>query len=99
MSLPSYDLMMGHRWVVGSNTLFVDCGHHADASLIPIEDASRLLLDRCSALLLARERLFKNDITIADAAIVTHCIAMTQLAMANLLAGLAGKPMLHQANP
>jgi hypothetical protein len=40
-----------------------------------------MLFDRCSALLLARERLFKNDISIADAAVVTHSIAMTQLAM------------------
>lgn len=57
VSIFSYDLVSGHKVIFGSEALFEGCRNHLDSSAIPLSEASRLLLNRCSGLLLAREIL------------------------------------------
>src|SRR5690606_26068981 len=56
ISMFSYDLLSGHRRLVGRDDLFDGCEHHTVAEDIPLAEATRLLMNRCSGLLFARER-------------------------------------------
>jgi hypothetical protein len=57
VSMFSYDLVSGHRILLGQPGLFKKCAHHLVASAIPLAEATRLLFNRCTGLLLARERI------------------------------------------
>jgi len=57
VSIFTYDLLSGHKIFVGNESLFNGCQKHLDSTAIPLSEASRLLLNRCSGLLLAREVL------------------------------------------
>jgi hypothetical protein len=81
VSMFSYDLVQGHRWLIGDDRLFAGCGHHRDAERIPIAEATRLLMNRCSGLLLAAERLEQRDFGFADADFVRRNIAKAELAL------------------
>ncbi|HEV2393475.1 MAG TPA: hypothetical protein VG146_14080 [Verrucomicrobiae bacterium] len=59
VSMFSYDLVSAHRLIAGPEDLFENCQSHLDAGRIPLEEATRLLLNRCTGLLLARELLDK----------------------------------------
>jgi rhamnosyltransferase len=61
VSLFTYDLVAAHRLLVGAESVFCDCEQHLEANDIPISEASRLLLNRFSGLLLAREILRKSS--------------------------------------
>ena len=80
-----YDLVMGHRWLVGEESLFAGCEHHRDASRIPLHEATRLLMNRCSGLLFALERLQRKDFTGDDADFVGRNLAKAQLAFGDVL--------------
>lgn len=74
-------------WEVGTGMLngehsrvFSGCEHHLDAGAIPLHEATRLLLNRCSGLLLAREKLKRENFTAADADFVQRNMAKAQLA-------------------
>jgi hypothetical protein len=54
--------------------------HHAEAEKIPLSEASRLLMNRSTGLLLARGKLAKASLSPADADFVRRNIAKTQLA-------------------
>src|SRR6267154_3711417 len=54
ISMFSYDLVLAHRIVFGCDDLFGNCQHHLNASRIPAVEATRLLFNRCTGLLLAR---------------------------------------------
>ena len=60
ISMFSYDLVSGHQMVLGPDDLFERYGHHARGEDIPLEEATRLLFNRCSGLLLSLE-LLQND--------------------------------------
>ncbi|MDB6003794.1 MAG: hypothetical protein JWR15_781 [Prosthecobacter sp.] len=85
-----YDLIMGHRWIIGGDSLFAGCDHHRDASRIPLHEATRLLFNRCSGLLFASERLAQDDFTAADADFVGRNLAKAQLALGDVLLTMAG---------
>lgn len=85
VSMFSYDLVVAHRWVVGSSALLARCGHHGHAENIPLGEATRLLMNRCSGLLLARERLQRAVFTPADADFVHRNLAKVQLALGDAL--------------
>ncbi len=57
ISIFSYDLAAGHQIIFGDQNLFADCPQHQDPTAIPLSEGSRLLFNRCSGLLLAREIL------------------------------------------
>jgi hypothetical protein len=80
-----YDLMMGHRWCIGNEKLLRGCEHHRRSEQIPLTDATRLLLNRCSGLLFARERLLRQNFTPEDADFVGRNIAKAKLALGDVL--------------
>ena len=57
ISLFSYDLITAHRSLFGNEGMFQGCEHHLQADAIPLSEASRLLFNRCTGLLLVRELL------------------------------------------
>ena len=80
-----YDLVLGHRWLLGGESLLAGCDHHRDANRIPLHEATRLLMNRCSGLLFALERLQRKDFTGADADFVGRNLAKAQLAFGDVL--------------
>ena len=81
ISMFSYDLVAGHRWLLGSDALLSGCAHHYDAGGIPLGEATRLLMNRCSGLLLAAERLQRKIFTPGDADFIRRNIAKAELAL------------------
>jgi hypothetical protein len=75
----SYDLVEGHRWLVGEDALLAGCAHHREADIIPEIEATRLLMNRCAGLLFASERLERGTFTAADRDFVARNIAKAQL--------------------
>ena len=80
ISMFSYDLLMGHRWLLGHSGLLFDFNHHRVAEKIPSSEATRLLMNRCTGLLFAQERLERVEFTAADADFVHRNIAKAELA-------------------
>lgn len=80
-SLFFHDLLMGHRWLLGDDRLLAGCEHHRDAGTLPLSEATRLLMNRCSGLLFAREKLEHANFSSDDADFVSRNIAKTELAL------------------
>lgn len=80
-----YDLVAGHRWQLGDDTLLAGCEHHHDAAHIPLYEATRLLMNRCSGLLYAAERLERRDFGPEEADFVGRNLAKAQLAFGDVL--------------
>jgi hypothetical protein len=86
VSIFSYDLVSGHKIVLGNEALFQDCQHHLDSTAIPLSEASRLLLNRCSGMLLAQELLSRSaahglELTSEQADFVGRNLAKVQLCL------------------
>lgn len=92
-SLDSYNFITRLRWIIGHESLLASCQHHADARRIRMEEAMPLLLDSCSALLLARERAYRPGFTMDDAAFVIRSIASAQMVMGDVL--LISRQLYH----
>ncbi|CAN5862208.1 hypothetical protein BH11VER1_BH11VER1_19840 [soil metagenome] len=86
-----YDLVMGHHWVMGDDSLFVGCEHHQDPSTIPLHEVTRLLMNRSSGLLFAKVRLSHPDFTAEDADFVARNLAKAQLALGDVLLATHGQ--------
>ena len=86
-----YDLVLGHRWVVGDESLLVACEHHRDASRIPLHEATRLLMNRCSGLLYSAERLARKDFGPAEADFVGRNLAKAQMAFGDVVLAAHGQ--------
>lgn len=94
ISMFSYDLVVGHRLLWGArNPGLCGCEHHRVAAKIPIAEATRLLMNRCSGLLLAGQRLHRGNLAPVDAEFVRRNIAKTQLAVGD--AALAARGLYH----
>ena len=91
VSIFSYDLVSGHRTLLGSEPVFGGCEFHCDFSRIPSSEATRLLLNRCSGLLLARELLLKNSLTGEESDFVGRNLAKAQLALGDALLTVLGR--------
>jgi rhamnosyltransferase len=87
----SYDLVSGHRLLLGDKNLFAGCEHHLDAAKIPLAEATRLLFNRCTGLLLAKELLKKRELTADDADFVGRNLAKAQLALGDVVLAAAGE--------
>jgi hypothetical protein len=90
LSMFFYDMIAGHRWLVGSDELLSDCGHHRAAHLLPLCESTRLLMNRFSGLLFAREQLagaFKRE----NADFVRRNINKAQLAFGDAVLAAFGR--------
>lgn len=81
ISMFSYDLVAGHRVTFGDPEIFRGCTHHLDAPSIPLSEATRLLFNRCSGLLLAREKLSQRGHSVEDVDFIARNLAKAQLAL------------------
>jgi len=91
VSMFSYDLVSGHRVIFGDEAIFHGCERHLDAVLIPLSEATRLMFNRCSGLLLAREKLRKSVLPSAEADFVGRNLAKTQLALGDAVLAAFGQ--------
>jgi hypothetical protein len=80
-----YDLVSGHRWLIGGESLFAGCRHHTRAASIPLHDATRLLMNRCSGLLFSAERLQRRNLDSDDLDFIHRNHAKAQLAFGDVL--------------
>ncbi|MEY2466177.1 MAG: hypothetical protein QOD03_698 [Verrucomicrobiota bacterium] len=60
---------------------FSNCKHHLDAGNIPLSEATRLLFNRCTGLLLAKELLNTAHLTTEQADFIGRNLAKAQLAL------------------
>jgi len=86
-----YDLVSGHQAVTGPPDILKNCTHHRDASRIPLEEAIRLLMNRCSGLLFAAERLAKTAFTQEDLDFTARNTAKAQLALGDVVLAALGQ--------
>jgi hypothetical protein len=80
VSMFSYDLLAGYRLIVGSDGVFDGCEHHLRAEDIPASEATRLLVNRCTGLLLARELLARDRVSDEDRDFICRNLAKARLA-------------------
>jgi hypothetical protein len=81
VSMFSYDLVAGHRLILGDDSVFENCDHHLKPAAIPLSEGTRLVFNRCSGLLLARQLLDKRSWTGEDADFIGRNLAKMQLAL------------------
>ena len=86
-----YDLVMGHHRCFGDETLLAGCEHHRAAGRIPLHEATRLLMNRCSGLLFSSERLARESFTDDDADFVGRNLAKAQLAFGDIVLTAGGQ--------
>jgi hypothetical protein len=91
VSMFYYDLVMRNRRLWGTERLLDDCSHHRDAAQIPLAEATRLLMNRCSGLLFAKERLQHDPFTSEDADFVGRNLAKVQLAFGDAMLTVYGQ--------
>lgn len=87
----SYDLLSGHRVIFGNERVFARCERHRDAKDIPLAEATRLLFNRCTGLLLAKELLGKPTLSAEDADFVGRNVAKAQLGLGDAVLAALGK--------
>jgi hypothetical protein len=80
ISMFTYDLAAGHKIIFGSEKIFEGCKHHLAPENIPPHEATRLLFNRCSGLLLAGEFLRQAQPTAEDIDFIARNLAKAQLA-------------------
>ena len=90
VSIFSYDLVSAHRVLLGSDDVFAGCEFHLDGWRIDPGEATRLLLNRCSGLLLAKEFLLQDELSTEQSDFVWRNIAKAKLALGDALLSLAG---------
>jgi hypothetical protein len=87
VSMFSYDLASGHRilWSRDPKAVCAAWRNHLKAEDIPLCEATRLLMNRCSGLLFARARLAETPFTAQAASFVARNTAKVQLACGDAL--------------
>lgn len=95
VSMFYYDLVVGHKLIDGPADLLAGCEHHRDASKIPLHEATRLLMNRCSGLLYSQVRLEKETFSGDDGDFVGRNLAKAQLAFGDVVLTAFGQ--YHQS--
>jgi hypothetical protein len=90
ISMFSYDLVWGHQVLFGEWGLFDDAPRHFRSADIPVAEATRLLFNRCSGLLLAREHLIRGQLNDEQADFVARNIAKARLALGDAVLTVFG---------
>jgi hypothetical protein len=91
VSMFSYDLVSRHRMIFGDESVFLGCEHHLDASAIPPSEATRLMFNRCSGLLLARSLLRQSALANDEADFIGRNLAKMQLALGDAALSACGQ--------
>lgn len=92
VSMFTYDLVVGHRIILGNPDLFLGCEHHLNAANIPLSEATRLLFNRCTGLLLVREKFSQQPRhSSGDADFIGRNLAKAQLALGDAVLGAFGR--------
>ena len=86
-----YDLVAGHRWLLGDDSLLAGCEHHRAPGRIPLHEATRLLMNRCSGLLFSAERLRRARFGPEEADFVGRNLAKVQLALGDVILAARGQ--------
>lgn len=86
----SYDLVSGHRIIHGRSDLFRGCEHHLISTDIPVSEATRLLFNRCSGLLVAREYLRAGTVAPEQADFIERNLAKVRLALGDAVLACQG---------
>jgi hypothetical protein len=82
ISMFSYDLVAQHRELYGNGETFRGCEHHQEPTTLPSVEGTRLLLNRCTGLLLARLVLAENsNLTEDQADFIGRNLAKLRLAL------------------
>jgi hypothetical protein len=87
----TYDLVSGHHTLIGGPDIFRDCANHLNSTAIPLSEATRLLFNRCTGLLLVREKLSQPAHTPEDADFTGRNLAKAQLALGDAVLAVHGK--------
>jgi hypothetical protein len=87
----SYDLVSGHKTIFGNANCFAGCDHHLDASQIPLSEATRLLFNRSSGLLLANALMEKGCLNEDDADFIGRNLAKAHLACGDVVLTVFGQ--------
>lgn len=90
VTMYSYDLVAGHKIIFGSEQIFAGCEHHLAADRIPDNEVARLLFNRCSGLLLARDFLRQGTLNADELDFVGRNLAKAQLAFGDAVLTLSG---------
>jgi hypothetical protein len=85
VSMFYYDLVAAHRLLHGEEGVLANCDHHRSAHRIPLAEATRLLMNRCSGLLFSKGLLERETFTGEDADFVARNIAKAKLAMGDVI--------------
>lgn len=91
VSMFSYDLLAGHRLLWSVQPLPASFKHHLAADRIPFVEATRLLMNRGTGLLLARAKLDGGSLSPEDADFVNRNIAKAQLACGDAVLTMHGR--------
>jgi hypothetical protein len=86
-----YDLVSAHRWLLGDESMLAGSEHHRQARDIPLHEATRLLMNRCSGLLFAKGKLESKSFDDTDADFVSRNIAKAQLALGDAVLTVFGQ--------
>ncbi len=86
-----HDLFMGHRRVIGDDSILTGWERQRDARDIPLHEATRLLMNRCSGLLFSAERLSREQFGASEADFTNRNLAKVQLALGDILLTAAGQ--------
>ena len=87
----SYDLVSGHRMILGDESIFAGCAAHLNPKNIPLYEATRLLLNRCTGLLFAAALLRKPALTPEDVDFIGRNVAKAQLALGDVVLTVRGE--------
>lgn len=86
-----YDLVMGHHQVWGKEHLLHGCEHHRQSPRLPLTEATRLMMNRCTGLLFARNRLRQQEFAREDADFVGRNLSKVQLACGDAILTALGE--------
>ncbi|HWF19271.1 MAG TPA: hypothetical protein VG754_08385 [Verrucomicrobiae bacterium] len=90
ISMYSYDLVAGHKIIYGGEKLFRGCEHHLAPEQIPASEATRLLFNRCSGLLLVRNLLRSPNLNPEQSDFIGRNLAKAQLGFGDAILTLFG---------
>jgi len=91
VSMFSYDLVSAHRLLIGPENVFAGYERHLRSQDIPLSEATRLLYNRCSGLLLVRELLAKETLTGEQSDFIGRNLAKASLALGDAVLVAAGQ--------
>lgn len=87
----SYDLVSGHKIIFGSADIFRGTERHLDGRNIAAAEATRLLFNRCTGLLLAKEMLRGGALTDEQSDFVGRNLAKARLALGDAVLAARGE--------